>query len=190
MHRSIKAIISFVLIFATAFLIYFGSVVPIKKSKMYNSTLLKLSDDVDLSVEELVNDFEKAFSFYSPIGNDELASQHIRFINYLARNNQASNDVLLHLIDGAIDMISEDVFMYDLYMAQLNNMAFQLTDDEYYFYKAEENFWNVINDSPNLPHALEGLLMLYNESGMNEEALEIAERILEIWPDHPAIQIN
>lgn len=191
MSNVLKAIIATLIIIATAFLVYFGAFTPFYKSKTYLSTVRSISSNEVISINDLTKDLDKSLSFYSPVADRTIADIYTRFIRDLITDQNMENEILEFLIEHVeSNAYYEDDININLYLASIHGISFRKTNQENYLETSEEYLLKAYEIGPTLPQVLEMLAINYTIRGEGEKLDKIAEEILELWPDHPAVQTN
>lgn len=170
------------LIILTALAIFFGAYRPFKKARLYIDVFRNVS-----SLGEAKDRFDKVLAYYSPVGQEEVVKFFINSVLGVISNPdmpEEAGKIMGAYIESKID--TENV-IHLLHSAYLYNALWDRFGDEEYFNKAEKYYKKVLEIGPRLPHALENLFTLYKKTGRVKEAQEIANRLLELWPNHPMV---
>ena len=176
-----KQIVSAPLIILALLSIYFGSYLPLSKSKRYIASIRTANQVRNL--DEFKAHFDKVLKYYSPVGGEEV----VKFL---------SSDIL-GMVSGQDqpEAIAKELASYIEPHLFKNNVRHQLTGAYIYqnllnrfgrveyYQKTEEHYLNAFRIGPKLPPVLYGLLNLYRMSGDKNKIKEIASAILSYWPD-------
>lgn len=190
MNKTIKIIISSVIVIATLVAIYLGSFAPFKKSQLYLSTLKMTRAGGEMSADSLLNGFDRSLQFYSPAGERELIKFYTSFTNGLIKKENISPEAAILFVEHIEENITDNYLFHYLNLAELYDSLYRATENEEYLLKAEKYLLLAHEIAPKLPQPLEGLMINYIFQDDTEKLEEIAEKILTLWPDHPVIQEN
>ena len=178
-----KSVIAVIIIFALLS-IYFGSYLPLVKAQRFISALRAPIQ----SIGDFKNNFNHAFDFYSPIGDEEafkfLSSHTLRLISLKGQPEEVMREVVTY--------IEPQAFMNDvrhlLNLASIYVTLWRQYDNDADFQKAITYYEQILAIGPKLPHALYGLLDLYRLKGDTEKMREISEIILKYWPNDERVK--
>lgn len=181
MNKNGKYIFSFIGIGAALFFIIYGAYLPFRKASLYIDALRKMPSI--RSVEEFKDNFNRVFNFYSPVGEEEI----VKFLSY---------DILNLISQGQSEEVAREVVRYieprlfrmnvrhllnGAHMYEVLWRRFGKQEDD--FKKAEEYYLAAMKIGPKLPPILYALTSLYQEKGDLAKAKEVAEIILQYWPN-------
>ncbi|MDW8280001.1 MAG: hypothetical protein RMK17_02485 [bacterium] len=190
--KQIISIIGFIFILL---MIFYGSILPYQKSKIFiNGMSLLQSGRI-----RNVNDFEKTildiFKAKSPIGQEEII-RHFGsyFISLISQNkNKDFTNYLMDLIRPYYEQILNRgkglSFNQDLYIfGNLNLVAYDQTKESKYLEEAEKYFMISYNLGSKRPQALYGLFDVCRFKNDMECMKKIGEEILSYWPNETEIK--
>src|SRR3989338_11583231 len=183
----LKQFLIIILIILAILSIYFGSYLPLVKARRYVAALR--SNQNVKTLEDFKANFDKSFTFYSPIGDEEIAkflSNDI--LSIIASQNQQEK------IDRALVAYLEPyAFKNNVRHLMVMGQMYGLLWEKYGrkeedFQKAEEYWQKAFVIGPKLPPVLYGILNLYQAKGDQEKIKEISEIILQHWPEDEKIK--
>jgi len=183
----LKQFLIIILIILAILSIYFGSYLPLVKARRYVAALR--SNQNVKTLEDFKANFDKSFTFYSPIGDEEIAkflSSDILAI--IASQNQQEK------IDRALVAYLEPyAFKNNVRHLMVMGQMYGLLWEKYGrkeedFQKAEEYWQKAFVIGPKLPPVLYGILNLYQAKGDQEKIKEVSEIILQHWPEDEKIK--
>ena len=193
MNRDFKIIIAFVITVIILVLVYFGSILPFQKSRLYIDAVRSASQIK--SVQEFNKLFDKALDFYSPVGHGEVVYAYLNVVIGIIQNQQDKNiaEILLKEADKRMEpILKEDkgnAFFQSLYSyALLYELAGNKFNNKNYYQKAAGIYEIALKHSPNRPMLLYGLFRSYNALGNVEKIKEIAGIISKYWPKNEEIK--
>ncbi|MEK7188174.1 MAG: hypothetical protein AAB691_05015 [Patescibacteria group bacterium] len=169
--------------------IYFGSYLPLQKSKAFIITLQSM--DQMRSLDDVKRAFATPFDIPSPIGQEEVVRHFASVILSTIQRfepDQASTSVELvglvkELFDPIITRQRGMSFDQNLYvLGSMHQVVALQTKDPQYLEKAEEYLTLGRQLAPHRPQFLYGLFDLYRLQGDNAKALEVANTIIQLWP--------
>lgn len=188
MNEYLKKLSAFVLIAIVLSVGYYGTYLPMAKSRLFISTMRKLGSAK--SVDDVKNYFSAAFNFPSPIGQEEIVRNGTNSMMNIVQstNNQA---VISQVIDFTksyyrpiVDRGKGMSFGQDLYvLGIINEAAFLKTKDPKYLADAQFYYERGRELGPNRPQPLLGLFDVYRLEGSVDGTQKIADRILSQWPN-------
>lgn len=174
----------------TAFVAYYGTYLPLHKSRLFIEVIEGRSD------VRTLQDFEKVVSVplnaSSPIGQEELVRNFANSILELAQRTPSNQPEViresLRFLDSyykpIIDRGRGMSFEQDLYiLGALNELAFVRTRGPDYLEAAGKYFAKGVELGPNRPQSLQGLFDVYRLEGDVQNAATVGARILELWPN-------
>ena len=192
MNRDFKIIIAFVITVIILVLVYFGSILPFQKSRLYIDAVRSASQIK--SVQEFNKLFDKALDFYSPVGHGEVVYAYLNVVIGIIQNQQDKNiaEILLKEADKRMEpILKEDkgnAFFQSLYSyALLYELAGNKFNNKNYYQKAADIYEIALRHSPNRPMLLYGLFRSYNALSNVEKIKEIAEIISKYFPENKNI---
>lgn len=168
------------------FLIVFGSMLPFMKSRMY----IKVSNAMGSvqSVEELKQVLDPAFSFYSPVGSEELAKFTSNSLYGVVTNPDQNEQVALAVLGYIEPKMHQDNVRHILLLGRMYYTMWQIHRKPEYLKKAEEYFLAMYEIAPRLPQPIYGLFEVYRDMGDVTRMSQMGEKILELWPTEPRIR--
>lgn len=187
MSTTLRKIIAVLAILILILVAYYGSYLPLQKSRGFILAMRSLGPSPTLA------DFEKIFSRVldtpSPIGQEELVRQVGSIVlNIVQQNNdpQAIKKVIA-LTDKYYEPIIRRnrgmSFSQNLYiLGSINELAFLKTREPAYFNSAKNYFLKAVEFGPNRPQALYGAFDIFRLEGNIEGVKKTADKILEQWP--------
>lgn len=186
-----KIAISIILIITVPIFLYLGAFAPFKKSKMYMDSIKSFYAAETLSKEDFVEKINKSLDYYSPVGHEIITDFYMRFLADAINKQIVQNEeVAVFLVENAEEKAISKSMKHNLFMGQLYSLVFQMTEDKEYFQRSEKYFLKAKEMGPKMPQILESLAIIYTLANEGEKLDKIAEEILELWPDHPAVQTN
>jgi hypothetical protein len=161
--------------------IYFGSYLPLAKSRLFIRAL-RTANEVK-TTEQFKSHFDKVFSFYSPIGNEEvvkfLSSDIVNVVSQAAQNESVAREL--------VSYIEPRLFLNNvrhlLVGAQLHSILWNNFHRPEDLKKAEEYYLAAFKIGPKLPPVLFGLLELYRAAGDHKKYEDIAKLVVTYWPN-------
>ncbi|RJP45013.1 hypothetical protein C4587_01065 [Candidatus Parcubacteria bacterium] len=174
---------------------YYGSYLPMRKSKAFISTLRGLSEHV-----RSLRDFEDAVSgpldMPSPIGQEELVRNVGNLILGTIARPETSPEVAraaARFVENYFEPIIRRgkgmSFEQDYYILGLmNQVVFARTGDEQYFKTAKEYYRRGLELGPRRPQSLYGIFDIYRAEGDVQKTVETANQILSQWPDDERVR--
>ncbi len=136
------------------------------------------------TIDEFKTDFDRAFKFYSPIGDEEIAKfLASNILQIISQPDQPEN--VSRLLISYIEpyMFKNDV-RHLLAIGQMYQVLWmKYGQQEKDFQKAEGYFMKAYQIGPNLPPILYGLFDLYRMKKDDQKIKELGEIIIKNWPD-------
>lgn len=177
----LRKFLTSILIILAVLSIYFGSYLPLAKSRRYIAAVEAFSSV--RSIDDFKRNFDKALNFYSPVGQEEVVKfLSGNILNLISDENQP--EVVSRFL---VDYIEPRIFQNDVrHLLTIGNMYLALWarfNQKEDFNKAENYFRQAQNITPNLPLVLYGLFELYQAKGDKEKIQEIGQIILRHWPE-------
>lgn len=190
-----KKIIAITLSLFILCLMYFGSYLPLRKSRLLIEAIR------GVGAAKTVNDFEesvsRALDFYSPAGQSESVRQmgHI-VLNVLASQKDLPKpvaDELLNFITKYFEAIIQpkhggNLSQIFLVSGSLYQVVGSRLGDNAYLEKAIDYYKRGLNDSPKRPEFLYNLFNIYLTQKDFTSAKNIGEQILQYWPNDEIIK--
>lgn len=177
-----------VLAAAAVLAIYFGAYAPYEKAALFVNAVQASSKATTL--QEFKNDFNTALDFYSPIGQQEVQRFTGETIISIVDKkgtapgvSQALVDYLNGIIhidrptDRGLDFTREYFLLADAY-----RLAWTKCHNPNDFAMAKKYYQGGLKLSPRRPQLLYGLLRLYAKADDTVQALRVAEKLHEYWP--------
>lgn len=189
MQPNTKKIITIAAAILLVSVAYYGSYLPLRKSRLHIQSTRKLSGT--LSVGEFQDQLSVALNVPSPIGQEELIRQSASMSLNILRNIQDQPTVVASLVNF-IEKNYEPLvtrgyglsFGQDIYLlGVINEVAFLNTGDPKYLEAAKNHFLAGYEAGPARPQPLYGLFDVYRAEGNLEELGKIVNQILKQWPD-------
>jgi len=187
MTRDLKLIIAFLSTIFMAVLIYFGSLLPLQKSRLYIKAITGSSQIH--SVQEFNTLFNRALDFYSPVGHGEAVYAYLNVLVSTMQNieNRQVVEILLKEADKRMEpFLAADKgasYFQNLYTYGL---IYELAGTKFkelvYYQKAMSIYETASRHSPGRQNLLYGLFRTNNALGNAEKAGAIAEIIAKYWP--------
>ena len=160
--------------------IYYGAYRPFAKAQLY--VAVRGAAPTFRTLDEFTLYHDRMFNYYSPIGNRETVKFFIEnMLGVIAQENQPE-EVARAVVEYGESYIYKNETIHLLQMAYQYDTLWRRFRDKEYFEKAEFYYNRVHEIGPRLPHALYGLLSLYQRDGNVDKMKEIGEKILELWP--------
>jgi tetratricopeptide (TPR) repeat protein len=186
MNAFFKQSIAIIGIILAILSIYFGSYLPLVKSRRFITALGSASSVK--TINDFQKNFDNAFKFYSPVGDEEMAkflsSDILRAISQKEQSEAASR-ALVNYIEPY--MFKNNV-RHLIVLGQMYFVLWQKSGKEEDFKKAEEYYLKALAIGSKLPPVLYGLFDLERAAGNNEKAKEIGEKILKYWPEDERVR--
>ncbi|PIR87902.1 MAG: hypothetical protein COU10_01985 [Candidatus Harrisonbacteria bacterium CG10_big_fil_rev_8_21_14_0_10_45_28] len=136
------------------------------------------------TINEFKTVFDRAFKFYSPIGDEEIAKFLVKSIFQIMSQPNQSEAVSRLLISYIEPYMFKNDVRHLLALGQTYQLLWaNYSQKEEDFKKAENYFLEAYRIGPNLPPVLYGLLDLYRMSRNDQKIKEFGEIILKYWPD-------
>ena len=181
-----KKIIIPILIIVAASALYFGSILPLAKSRRFVAALNSMSSVKTL--DEFKNHFDDVFNFYSPVGAEEISKFLGNNIISMISAKEQSENVSRYLVEYVGQHLFKDNVRHLLMFGQMHFILWQRFHQETDFVKAEEYYQRAFLIGPKLPPVLYGLFDLYAAKGDQAKAEEIGNIILKYWPEDESVK--
>lgn len=188
MAPAIKKVVGIALALCILGIAYYGSYLPLKKSKAFIQTLRSLS------TARSFGDFTKAMSIPlnipSPIGQEEL----VRNLGNIVLGVVERSGSPPELIAGSIEYLESYYrpiiergrgmsFSQNLYLLGVTNqLAFANTKQIKYFEAAKRYYEDGLRLGPGRPQFLYGVFDIYRTENNVPRAKQVGEQILSQWP--------
>lgn len=195
MNKALKFTIAIILSILICVLFYFGSYLPLRKAQL----LIEVIQNAKLA--RTVDEFEKTISrdldFYSPTGQNESVRQVGNIVlNILASQKDLPKPIAEELLNFTAKYFepiiqiegggnSSQNFLILGYLYQIVGLRF---NDNVYLEKAIDYYKEGLKISPKRPQFLYNLLDTYQAQKDFVSAKDIAEEILEYWPEDDKIK--
>ncbi|MBS3903231.1 MAG: tetratricopeptide repeat protein [Anaplasmataceae bacterium] len=175
--------------------VYYGSYLPLQKSQAFINTLRNM--DRMTTLDEVIRNFDQVFSISSPIGQEELIRHFANIAAQTVQQHGAQNPDLTRQIVQYLEEEYEPIisrgrgmsFTQNLFLlGAVNHAAFIQTKDPAYLERAISLFEEGRELSPDRPQFLYQLFGAYQIAGQKEKAIEVGERIIELWPNDENIK--
>ncbi len=182
----IKNIVIVIVIVVVLFGLYFGSLLPFAKAKLYVRAMGNLQSIK--SLDGFKKNFDESLDFYSPVGQEEttlfLATEIAGRMIY---NGQAEA-VSRELVNYIEPRIFKNNSRHLLLIASIYGKMFNIYGREDDFKKTEEYLQKLLKINLKSPQALYSLFDIYQKNREVEKAKEIGETILRYWPEDERIK--
>ncbi len=188
METLFKSFVAPILVIAAILALYFGAYAPYEKASLFISALQQSSQAT--SLQEFENDFNAAIQFYSPVGEQEVeryaGDQIVNVLGQKGVSPQLSQALADYM--GQITHVDKptarglDFTQEVLLVANAYQLAWVTTRAPNDLVLSEQYYKQGLELSPARPQLLYGLLQLYANAGMAEQALQVAEKVHEYWP--------
>ncbi|MEI6479417.1 MAG: hypothetical protein WCO21_01120 [bacterium] len=158
----------------------YGAVLPYMKAGAYITAMQNLSNVT--SVQGFKDNFDSAFNFYSPVGDEEVTKFLASDIVNLVSQEKQPELVSRELVSYIEPHLYGDNPRHLLSGAQAYTILWVKYGKKDDYLKAESYYKKILSVGPNLPPALYGLLDLYGRAGDKENLKKVGETILGYWP--------
>lgn len=176
-----KQIIAIVGIVLALLFIYFGSILPLVKSRRFIVSLGEASSIK--TIDEFQKNFDKPLNFYSPVGDEEIAKFLSTDILKAISQKEQPENVSRILVNYIEPYMFKNNVRHLIVLAQMYSVLWQKSGKEDDFKKAKEYYKEALVIGPKLPPVLYGFLDLERAKGDKEKIKEISEMILKYWPE-------
>ncbi len=187
MNFLIKKIVIVIIIIIVLSGIFFGSLLPIAKSRRYIN-FLQTVPNAPLSLNDLKKELDKVTRFYSPIGQEEV----VRYIgndilNVVVSGNQQEivNRELAQYIE--LHLFKNDI-RHLIIIGELHRALWMKYGKEEDYKKSEEVYLGALEMAPKFPLVLNNLFDLYGKKGDKEKMKKIGAIILNHWPNDEKVK--
>lgn len=183
MIKNIAIVIVIVVVF---FGLYFGSLLPFAKAKLYVRAMGNLQSIKSLN--EFKKNFDVSLDFYSPVGQEEttlfLATEIAGRMIYPGQAEVVSRE----LVNYIEPRIFQNNSRHLLLIASIYGKMFNIYGKENDLKITEEYFQKLLEINPKSPQTLYSLLDIYQKKGEVEKIKVIGETILKYWPEDERIK--
>ena len=184
----LKQIFIIIFIILAILSIYFGSYLPLVKARRYVAALR--SNQNVKTLEDFKANFDKSFTFYSPIGDEEIAKFLSSDILTIIASQNQQEKIDRALVDYLEPYAFKNNVRHLMVMGQMHGVIWEKYGrKEEDFQKAEEYWQKAFVIGPKLPPVLYGMLNLYQAKGDQEKIKEISEIIIQYWPEDEKIKL-
>ncbi|MEK9180169.1 MAG: hypothetical protein AAB897_02045 [Patescibacteria group bacterium] len=191
---SLQKVIFLVIAVLAAWLIYYGSYLPMRKSQVFIDAMRSARAEAS-SFQDLAARLSVPLDAPSPVGQEELVRNTANIMLNLVSSN--SDPALIAAVMAFIEERYEPIitretgtsFGQNVYiMGAINEVAFIKTQDTKYYERSKFYFEKALELGPKRPQPLYGLFDVYRIGGDVENAKRIASQILSQWPDDAKVQ--
>ena len=165
--------------------IYFGSILPLQKSRSFINSISQLG--LAKNIGEVKKILGSALDFYSPVGQEEI----VRFIGSQMAgiiNPQQQEQVMRELVSYIEQYIFKNNSKHLLTMALSYERLFLSYKNPEDLEKTKNYYQKVLALSQKSPQALYGLFGIYQAQKDYDNAKKISEIILKYWPNDEKIK--
>lgn len=168
---------------------WYGNFLPMVKAESYISNLGSLKSSQ--TWEDFRNMFDATMNLPSPFGDEEIKRNLGNVILAMIGQDSKGNYTMVRTVSDYIDSYLSPLvsrgkgssFGQTVFIAgAVEQTAFNVTGDKYFFDKAENYFKNGLDVSPSRPQFLYGLFDLYERSHNKDGAVAIGQEIIKLWP--------
>ncbi len=193
----LKQAISVILAVFMAYVMYFGSFLPIRKSQKY----IEARQTPITSLKQFNTLYDGVLSYKSPVGQDEVVSYYLEMLTEIIaqeKRNESPNEALIrHLVGKAEEWTAPIIergagFIFSrliFNMANIYREAMLAVGEETYYQKGVELYRLGLKYSPDRQIFLYNLFDMYRFRDDKENARKIGERIMEVYNDERVKQI-
>ena len=189
MNQLYKKIIAVLVSGLAIFAVYFGSYLPLKKSKTFINTMSSLNSSP--SLVEFKETLSLPLDLPSPIGQEELVRQVASLITNVINQPNINEEVVADLMnyinkyyEPIINKGSGMSFGQNLYiLGSMNEVAFVKTNQTRYLEAAKKYYLKGLELGPKRPQPLFGMFDVYRIEKNGEQTKTIGEQILSQWPN-------
>lgn len=184
--NTIRYLVAFIGIVLAVASIVFGSILPFMKARSFITTSQKLSNIE--SVEEMKQLLDPMFSFYSPVGDEELVKFTTNSLFSVVANAKQGEQVSRIVLEYLEPKAHKNNVRHLIIVARMYLSLFENYRNPEYLDKAEGYYLLVNEIGPKLPQPLYALFEIYQAKGDTAKASEMGERILTLWPTETRLQ--
>lgn len=184
-------------IILTTLSLYLGAYLPWVKARKYIKAAGSFQTSQLKTVENFEEEFDKVFNFYSPIGQ----SESLRFLGnllltFLRQDPKPSEVIGVRAVTYLEEKFKADIeqrpgLSHNQNHTILGSLFSTLWLDHQNvesLKKAIEYYEIGLSRSPKRPEFLRGLFILYYSGNQIEQAKNIGQQILQLWPDDEVIK--
>lgn len=199
MKTRLKEIISIFVIIIALVLIYTSAYLPYVKASLYIKALKEQTKAT--SVEEFITPMEKAFNFWSPVGQPEeirFFASNIASMLFSQKESTSSipQEVAFALVDYTVKLLNSNPpgmkgLNYSQSLLLEASLLFtygQRFNDFESLKKAEDLYKKGLELSPKRPQFLYGLLSIYLYENRKDDLKNVAQEILKYWPQDERVK--
>lgn len=186
MNYTIKYIISIIGIILATLSIIFGSYLPLVKAQRYITAISSVSSIRTL--KDFERNFDRAFNFYSPVGNEEIAKFAANTLMGSIDDKNQPETASRFLGEYLESKLEKDNVRHLIILGQIYESLWKKSGKENDFIKSEEYFQKALSIGPKLPPVLYELFNLYQLKGDTEKLKQIGEIILKYWPEDEKVR--
>lgn len=187
MNLFIKQLTIIALLISATLSIVFGSYLPLVKSLRFITALNSIPSIKTL--EQFETNFDQAFKFYSPVGDEEITKFLAGDILQIISQENQPEAVSRMLVTYIEPYIFQNDVRHLMVIGQMYQVLWgkygQREEDSQ---KSENYFQKALAIGPKLPPVLYGMLDIYQMKGDVQKVKEIGEIILKYWPDDERIK--
>lgn len=192
-----KQIIAVILTGFIAYIIYFGSYLPIRKAQLF----ITARETPITSIKRFDELYGGALASRSPVGQDEITSRYLEILSEIVReerDKEQPNKALIKRILERAEKWGRPVinrgtginFSQTIAnMASVYREAVIAAREEEYYEKAVALYEFGLKQSPDRQIFLYNLFDIYRFRGDNENARRVGERIIEVYKDKNVLSI-
>lgn len=179
MNTELKYVGIGLVIIALIAAIVYGALLPLLKSQRYIRAINMLGSVH--SVAEFKANYDTVFDFYSPVGQEEVAKFFgTDMIGFVRQNS--SEAVARELAEYADARMAKGDVRHLLILGQIYFALWDQYHNRGDYERALGYYRDALLIGPNLPPVLYGLMDIYRIGGDVDGVMEMASRILAIWP--------
>lgn len=186
MFRDILAI---VFIIFGIIVIYFGALAPFWRAQ--NFVYAYQNTENFKTLEELENTYNKAFDFYAPLGQEEMAKFLSERMFNVLKSGQMPEEIALEIVKYVeSNSVQDNNIIQLMQTGNLYEALWRLYGGDNYFLKAESYYKKANEIGPRVPQPLYELFDIYKDSNQENKMEEIGRNILELWPEEKGVVLN
>ena len=181
-----RIIIAGIAVAALLLLAVAGSVLPFLKARAFIEANQNARTG-QLTIDQYLANFEQAFKFTSPTGQEEAV---YFFENEILQiiNQKPEEKVVSRLLEFASSYVDAKSIRHMVMISAMYEVAWRLYNVSAYAEKAEAYYLEIHQRAPKLPQPLYGLFRMYHLSGQQERAQEMGEKIIALWPNDATVK--
>ncbi|MEK7513153.1 MAG: hypothetical protein AAB601_03045 [Patescibacteria group bacterium] len=181
MKTTMRYLVATVGIIGAILLIMYGSYLPIVRSRSYITAIRALQNI--RSFTEFKRVYERPLDFPIPLGDEEVAKFAAYDVLGIIQNPNHPEEVVRNLVLFIEPFMVKTNLRHNLALGQMYETLLRNYQKEEYYRAAEGYYRAAVEIGPQVPPPLFSLMNLYLNAGEEAKANEVAERILEYWPD-------